>query len=187
MSQTKAVHLKNFKKYIAEHGGDPVWTKVLAKLNEQDRAVVTKPIFTGEWLDYHLWFRLLCVADQILGNGDGRVITEIGAFDARENLKGIYSVFISFMKPEFIAARSSLVWRRYYDSGDMKVLNMLPQGAELELVDFPDVPKGHEHELVGWMGEALRITGVKNVQVLHPVCKARGGTRCLFQLHWEKP
>ncbi len=186
MSRTKAVHLKNFKKYIAEHGGDPIWQKVIAGLSEDDRNTVTKPIFTGEWLDYHLWFRLLCVADKVLGRGDGRVIEEIGAFDARENLRGIYSVFISFMKPEFIAARSSLVWKRYYDCGDMKVLKMIPQGAELELVDFPDVPKGHEHELIGWMGEALRETGVKQVQVSHPSCKARGDAGCLFQVRWEK-
>jgi hypothetical protein len=89
------------------------------------------------------------------------------------------------MRPSFIVSRSQSIWERYYDTGIMRVLKFKSNSGELELSDFPDLPAGHEHELIGWMGEALRITGAKNIRVEHPKCCARGDAVCLFSAHWE--
>jgi hypothetical protein len=185
MSNTKAIHLKNLKKFLLERGGEPLWEKVLAVLTPADRDVAAKPAIASEWLDYHLWWRLLQAAERVLGNGDGAVIRTIGAYDARETLNGIYRVFISFLVPGFVISRCWMLWQRYYDTGKMVAVKSEPKHGELELRDFPDLPAGHEEELIGWMGEALRITGVKNVTVEHPECRARGDAVCRFVLRWD--
>lgn len=120
-----------------------------------------------------------------MGNGDGKIIQTIGAYDAGETLHGIYRVFVSFMDTRFIASRGQMLWQRYYDTGEMQVVKNEPKMVELELKNFPDLPLGHEHELIGWMGEALRITGVSGINVAHPSCCARGDGVCRFVLSWE--
>jgi len=185
MSNTKAIHLTNYKKFIMERGGDALWEKILSQLSPADKSVASAPVIASAWLDYQLWWHLLSTADRTLGTGDGKIIQTIGAFDARETLNGIYRIFVSFMAPGFIISRSGMLWMRYYDTGKMRAVKAENGYGEMELTEFPDLPVGHEHELIGWMGEALRITGVKNVSVTHPECSARGDRLCRFVARWE--
>jgi hypothetical protein len=185
MSNTKAVHLINYKKFLVERGGEELLEKVMQQLSGEDRALVNKTLFASEWMDCALWWRLLCAADRVLGKGDGKIIEEIGAFNARQDLSGIYRIFISIMSPQFLASRSSMIWKRYFDTGDMCLVALKANYCKLELVDFSDPPLGHEHELIGWIREALLMTGAKNVQCKHSYCLARNDKNCIFETYWD--
>jgi hypothetical protein len=178
MSRNKGVHLKSFHKFILARGGEAAWQRVLNELAEADRALAAEPAQPTEWLDYHVWWRMLLAADKVLGTGDYSLVREIGAFDARENLSGVYRIFLTFIKPEFIVARSDLIWRQYYDTGRMKMIKVENRQAEIHLTEFPDLPKHHEMELLGWMEVALNMSGFKNVQMTHP-------GPCQFMAAWE--
>jgi hypothetical protein len=185
MSKTKAIHLKHLTQFVHERGGEVAWQKIMDALAERDREVLGTYILPGAWIDYGFWWRLLTAADRVLGRGDGKIIREIGAYDAHQSLNGVYKAFISLMNPGFVIARSSLLWKRYYDTGDIRVVQAGARLAELELVDFPDAPRGHEQELIGWMETALKLTKVANVSAIHTQCRARGDAACLFSLRWD--
>jgi hypothetical protein len=186
MGHTKAVHLKSLKKYIVAQGGDAAWEQLLARLSAEDRAAASKPVLVHEWIEYAFWWRLLKATDQVLGTGDLAVVRAIGAFDAQENLSTIYKVFLTMLKPEFMLARSQFIWRQYYDSGVLTVAQGGPNRAEVHLKDFPGLPVGHEAEIIGWMGAAITMAGMKGCQVTHPgPCLARGDDHCQFIVTWE--
>jgi len=186
MSHTKAVHLKSLKKFVSDRGGEEAWGRLLADLDPKDRAQASKPLLSHEWLEYSLWWRLLLSADRVLGKGDRAIIREIGAFDAIENLNSIYRVFLTFLSPEFIISRTQVIWRQYYDIGRMEAVRVERKRAEVHLFDFPDLPEGHELEILGWIEAALKLTGISRLQVTHPgPCLARGDDHCGFVVTWE--
>jgi len=186
MPNTKSVHLKSYKKFVIQRGGQEALRRILDQMSSEDREVVDRSTLHTEWLDCRLWWRLLVAADHVLGKGDFRVIREIGAFDARENLNGVYRVFLPFLKPGFLVARAPLMWRQYYDSGRLQVAGADPRRTELRLEQFPGLAVNHEWELIGWMEEAFRMTGNTTVKVTHPgPCLAKGDPYCTFVVVWQ--
>ncbi len=186
MPNTKAIHLKSLKKFLLERSGPGAWERVLENLTPADRHEAAQLRLPHEWFDYALWWRLITAADRVLGRGDLALVREIGSFDARENLHGIYRVFLSFLSPEHIITRTQLIWRQYYDVGQMKVAGIQTQRAMLRLTDFPALSQGHEQEILGWIEGALLLTGVHHVQAVHPgPCLARGDDHCVFEVTWK--
>jgi hypothetical protein len=184
MNNTKAVHLKSFQKFVLGKSDPSTLQRIIGQLSPEDQGVLNKPVMPNAWLDYSLWWRLLLSADKILGKGDLQLIREIGAFDAQENLNGIYKTFISFLRPDFIIGNASLIWKRYYDTGVLKPIQVTRMSAEFWLMDWKNIPLYHELEIIGWMESALAMTGAKNMQLHHTTCMARGDDHCTFQASW---
>lgn len=186
MPNTKAVHLKSYKKFVLQRGGEGAFQRILEQLGPEDRALAAKTVLHNEWLDCGLWWKLLMTADRVLGKGDLQLIREIGAFDARESLNGVYRVFLSFLQPAHILVRAPLMWRQYYDTGRMVAVNITDKRAEMRLVEFPGLPVNHEIELIGWMEAALSMTGRAGCKVTHPGrCLAKGDPYCEFIATWQ--
>ena len=185
MSNTKAVHLKSFRKFVLQRSDEAAYQKILDRLSAEDRVVVTKQFLASQWVSYQIWWRLLVAADQVLGSGDYRIVREIGSFDAEENLHGIYQAFLKMMNVKSIISQSGLIWKRYYDAGTMKVIRLEKDQAEMQLSGFPGLPLHHEEELIGWMQTALKLSGAKNFTLGHDLCLAKGDPYCRFQAHWE--
>jgi hypothetical protein len=186
MANTKAVHLKNFKKFVIQEGGEDAYDRVLELLAPADREIASKPRVTTEWLDCGVWWRMLVAADRVLGQGDLQWIRRMGAFDARESLHGVYRIFLSLLQPSVIINRCGVIWRQYYDTGHLRPEKMEKGYAEVRLTDFAGLPLHHEIELLGWMEEAIRLTGTKTVEVMHPgPCLARGDKYCSFVVRWK--
>jgi hypothetical protein len=185
MSNTKAVHLKSYIKYILEHYGQDDLKRIFEQMDPQERIIMNRPVLTNGWLDYNLWWRLLTIADQLLGKGDFQLVRAIGAFDARDSLNGIYRTLISMVKPAFLIARSASIWRRYYDTGVLQAVRVESCRGELWLTDYPGLPLHHEWELIGWMEEAMKIAGARDFKLTHTTCLAAGDTHCTFRGEWQ--
>jgi hypothetical protein len=185
MNNTKAIHLRSLQKFVLGKADSAAWQKILADLSPTDQDMLKKMFLSNAWLDYSLWWRLLIATDKTLGKGDLALIREIGAFDARENLNGIYKTFISFMRPDFIIGNASMIWKRYYDSGELRPIQVTRTSAEFWLLDWKTLPLQHELEIIGWMESALSMTGVKNLHIGHTTCMARGDDHCTFHAVWE--
>lgn len=186
MPNTKTVHLKSYLAFLHERGGADDVERVLAELTPEDREIAVHASQAGEWLDCDRWWRLLTTADRVLGCGDLQLVREIGAFDAKRNLSGVYRVFLSFLTPDFIMSRASLIWKQYYDTGRIEVVRIGKQDAEFRLLEFPGLPLRHEAELIGWMEEAIRMTGRPRTRLEHPgPCLARGDAYCQFLVRWD--
>lgn len=184
MLRTKAIHLENFYKFL-ETQGPGARERVLSQLTPEDRRIVDRSVLINSWLEYNLWWRLLQAADTTLGQGNGNKIRELGAFDARQSLKGIYRVFVALFKPEFLISRASMIWRLYYDAGRMQVCRIESKRAELHLLDLPGLPVGHEYELLGWMEAALQLAGALAPEIIHTQCLAKGDPHCTFLAGWR--
>lgn len=186
MSKTKAVHLLNFRKLVLQQAGEPGWQNLVGRLSSQDQEVLNQPVLPGQWIDYAFWWRLLTAADQTLGQGDYQWIRAMGAFDAQENLRGIYKPFLQFMSIPAIVKSCNLIWRRYYDSGEFRVARLENCEAEMQLHHFPGLKAGHEQEIIGWMEGALKLAGAVSATVTHDLCLAKGDSHCRFLIRWQE-
>ncbi|MEW6517157.1 MAG: hypothetical protein AB1439_09650 [candidate division FCPU426 bacterium] len=186
MSKTKAVHLQNFRKLVMQQAGEQGLTAIANRLNLQDQALLNQSLLSSQWIDYGFWWRLLVAADQVLGQGDYQWIRTMGGFDAQENLQGIYRSFLKMMSIKAVIRSSDLIWRRYYDTGEMRVMRLDSDEAELHLHNFPELPLHHEAEVVGWMEGAMRLGKATLVEVKHDLCLAKGDPYCRFIIHWQE-
>jgi hypothetical protein len=185
MLKTKMVHLKSLKKYILQRSNEAMWEKIILSAIPDGKSYLERPIVVNNWLDYNIWWKLLEVTDQLMGAGDGRIIQEVGAFDAKESLTGIYQIFLSIASPSFIISQSQILWRRYYDSGEMCVIMVNPESTVLHLQGISGMPLHHEWELIGWMKTALELAGAKKPQIQHTTCLAKGEAYCTFLASWS--
>lgn len=186
MSQTKAVHLLNFRKLVLQQAGEPGLQEITKRLSSEDQKFFEQPVLASQWMDYALWWRLLQAADQVLGQGDYQWIRAMGAFDARENLQGIYKPFLQLMSIKAVVKSSHLIWRRYYDAGEMRVARLDDREAEIHLHDFPGLPLHHEEEIIGWMEGALKLAQAAAAGVSHDLCLAKGDPYCRFVIRWQE-
>lgn len=184
MANTKAVHLKSFKKYVIAKSSEEAYDKIVESLSSSEQRIIKETVGVSQWLDYQLWWKLLLAADKQVGRGDLAVIREIGAFDAKENLSTIYKFFIALMNIPAVIKRSPMIWKQYYDTGQMNVISVGKNEAELHLVDFPNLPLHHEEELLGWMGTAVEMTGNRLVSIEHTTCMCKGDDHCTFMIKW---
>jgi hypothetical protein len=185
MSQTKAIHLHNFRKLVLQQAGEPGWQEIAKRLSSEDRQLLNQPALASQWIDYAFWWRLLVAADQALGQGDYQWIHTMGGFDAQENLQGIYKPFLQLMSVKAVVKSSNLIWRRYYDSGEMRVIRLEDQEAEIHLHDFPGLQVHHEVEIIGWMEGALKLVRATRAKVSHDLCLAKGDPYCRFLIRWQ--
>lgn len=121
MGNIKGTGWKGVYEYLLKVGGPEGIDKVKAALSKEDQEIFTKPILPISWIDFGAYMRFLLTADRVLGKGDMQLIKDANIYNANNDLKGIYKMFISFISPQTILRNAGMVWSRYYDSGKLTV------------------------------------------------------------------
>jgi hypothetical protein len=168
-----------------QYGADGL-ERVKAALSPQDlQALFGTRVLSSTWVDYNAAIRFILTADRVLGKGDLQVVRDAGRYCAQHNFSGIYKFFISLTSPRFILDNAHHVWRLYHDAGNVTIEWCGEKNATLFIRDFPDMPLHHEWDTIPTLEETIRMSGGKNVVILHPQCLARGDEYCLADVSWE--
>ena len=97
--QVKGAALVSTIAYIKLKHGEEGFEKVLSKMSEEDREILSEPIMEPIWYPFRLYVNLTQKVDQVFGIGDLSLVREVGAFGADHDLKTIYKIFYKLGSP----------------------------------------------------------------------------------------
>lgn len=171
--------------FLVETYGPFALEEVLEKAGTDVRIHVETGIAIN-WHPMSHYVAVLHAAEEVVGDGSGRVATLLGAAAAKRNVQGgvIRAVFY-LGKPEFLLRRAANLWRRYNKEGMMHVLEFSESQAIVEVVDVPEPDFFFCCTLVGWLDEMAHAIGTRNPKTRHLECRARGAQRCIWRTRFD--
>lgn len=190
MANVKGTTWTSIRDYLLGRFGENSIDVVKAELEPRDREILSMPILPSTWFDYGTYIRFCLTADVVLGKGDGSMLREASAFHARNDLNGVYRIFISLVSPDTVIKNVAKLWGRYLDCGVATIETRnekggVVKGGVLKISDFPDMPPRHELEQLPFMEECLRMSACTGVRGSHPKCISRGDDSCIYEFSWH--
>jgi hypothetical protein len=170
-------------KAITDLYGEAGLKKVIAGSSDEFKEWAKKKVLENEWIPDRVGAEGLSQADRILGKGDLSLVRKLGYLIAKDNLSGIYKVFIRLTTIESLLKRADVVWKKYYSDGFIEILTQEPNHYIFEIVNYQPYPSTCT-ALLGWLDTFFEVYKLKGTAT-HIECKNRGGKRCIFELTWK--
>ncbi len=187
MVKVKGATLAGRLSYVRRHHGEDAVERVLAALKDREgAAAIARGPSRTEWYPFTWFIDLIECIDRVCGQGDGALYRPMAAQVAEDDMSTVYKVLFRFASPLFIVSRASEVWRNYYDSGLMQIMDSRANSALLEVRGFETPHPAHCESVAGWAQRVIEMTGKKDAMARHEECRAKGHERCVFELSWRE-
>ena len=181
--QVKAQGLLNAAQWIEREHGQDALRDVVRKCSPEVRDRYTSAM-NIEWHPLEELIEFVEIADELIGRGDGKLAERVGEEAARANTKGLFRFVAQVATPGFLMKRIAGMWRQFNDEGSMELLDVDDHACEIEVKDVPQPHTIFCAILTGWIREVTRSVGRVSPLVRHSSCRARGATRCLWDVRW---
>ncbi len=170
--------------FITHDVGAEVLQRILDRLPEKTRAEVARAGATDEVpvpVAYALWHAV----DEVLGRGDPGWVERAGAHSIESTGMQLYGGIVRKPTPhDFLAQRISL-FRLFYRSGQMEVVQRGDGFAVLRLVDFEPVDHLFCRRQTGGLRRVLELAGGGKPSARHVRCVLDGDAFCEWELKWS--
>ena len=180
---TKGSILRSLLKFVDGDLSAAQRTDAIASLPEEDRRIIARgKILASDKISEFTLNRITVAA----ANARGEELDAFGRRAGRAELAdavGVYRFFTILLTPKALLHKASALWSTVHSHGRLLVENETSNSATVRLVEFPS-EEAHCARLTGWFEGAGEMTGAKNIAVSHPVCVARGGDECRWELAW---
>jgi len=179
----KGAGFKAMIRAITELYGAPALQKVLQAAGPELRQFATRKVLDNEWIPDRIGTDLMINADKVLGRGDYSLIRKLGYHVAKDNLTGIYKIYVKMTSISGLLKRADQIWSQYFNTGTVKVVLAEPKHYQFEVVDhtpYQDTCIG----VLGWLDMFIEVYKVKGV-ASHPECKLKGHGKCVFDIKLE--
>jgi hypothetical protein len=182
-SLTKGIGFRNVQSFAVMRFGEDSYEKVLAKLSEDDRNVLSGIIPMG-WYDVALYARLIHALNRLYGRGDLSLLDQLGQYEASRDLTTVHRLFMRVANPGLILDKTMTLWRRFHDTGHWEIMRQ-GKSATGVLSDWGIVDEGMCCELRGYIQVILSVGNGKDVKLEHSACRTRGAKACIFEGSWR--
>lgn len=149
------------------------------------RSVVVQRILPTSWYPEEHLRDLLVAIDKLRGKGDLQSCVQLGRQSAQKDLSGVYRTGLVAGNPQATLASFPTLWQLYHDTGAVKVEKLAPQQAALTLRDHGLPSRALCLVTVGWITEAVALSGGQDPRVHEDACRSLGGTICVFRASWS--
>src|SRR5690606_29814860 len=105
----------NVKQYVQQQHGDLAWQRTLQELGPLRHEVETA-IAVG-WYDVKHFADLLRCVDRICGRGNLRLLRDVGAAEAEQDLSRVLRVFLRVLSPAQIFKVEARLWSHFQSAG----------------------------------------------------------------------
>ena len=181
----KGLVLQARKEFVREHFGQDAWDKVLPALPPPDQELFKGVIFAAQWYPFQVSERLDQAIVDVLGGGDETIFMELGAKSARRSLTKEHASFLAPGDPQAFMRKANVIYRFYYDTGHRDYVETGPDSGVMTTFDAETFSAPDCLSVMGWYKEALKMCGVKDVQVVEEECRAQGGACCRYRFSWK--
>jgi len=183
----KGVELAQLVKFVKSRLGDEGHGLWLESLPAETRTYFSRAIMQSMW--YPVEGAYLPAFDRAIDlvspddrNAGGR---DFGEFSGRDELGGIYRVFLKMGSPNKMVSIASLMWGKFYNRGSFEVVDNEPGVARLRCVGVPPMGEPWEHSTAGWSEVALEMSGGKDPHVVIERSATRGDEYTQFLGTWS--
>ena len=171
-------------KFAREQGGERAFQRILEKIPEQDREILSGTIFpTMRFSETTNQALINGIVETVLGGNPERAV-EIGEFLIQDGLNLLYKMLYKVGNPSWIISNAGLLWKQYHDIGSLDVIEVSPGQCRIRL-EFPFLDLAFCRVIVGCAIRSLELSGAKQVSVEHASCIAKGDPHCIYIINWS--
>lgn len=164
MAGYKGMALVLLRQWIRAAGPD-VERRVLEQLTPDEQAVYASLVATA-WVPVELATKLYVVASPLLYPKDPRPLRQVGRDLARENLRGVFRFVVRVISVQTLMDKTASLWRSFHERGVARTVRESERTIRFEVTDYPELPERMRETIVGWLGQAIELTGAQNVRVV---------------------
>jgi hypothetical protein len=169
--------------FTAMNRGLEVWTRVLDRLGEEDRATL-KEIGLDDWYPLQLLDAVdRAIAAEVGGVAEA-IYEELGAFSATSSLSGPYS---SLLNPDIhsFLRQSALIHHAYQDFGQASYEPLSETSGLLKIAYTEAPPASFCASGTSYFRHAIELCGASSPHITHTRCTTRGDAMCEFYITWQ--
>ncbi len=187
-----AVHIKGLVlkariEYVRKFFGDDAWDRALAVLSPEVRAALQDGVLVSSWYPISAYIEMLCTVDRMFGKGDLALCRDMGRYSAQVALSGVYKSFNREKDVNFVNRMTPMIWKQYYDSGEMTTESGGRGRAIIRIRNFAEPHAELCLGTLGWLEGANKTWGIEDVKVEEVTCQARGEESCAFVVTGKNP
>jgi hypothetical protein len=186
MTKLKALSVLQCREYVLEeHGADAI-ERVRAAMKPASRdAVYADDLLPTDWIEVAYGVDHARAYDNVFGVGDGREAWKMVYELTVRHATTLYKSVLVGISPRVVIERSSRLWTRYYDQGEVQVEFLGDTTAIKRIVGCPDLPANHDWLTSPYYEAVLRHSSAIDVTVRHLKCVANGADCCETELRWK--
>lgn len=172
------------KEFIKEHFGEGAWEKVLKTLPPSHQDQLRGTILSSTWYSFEIGDALDNAIVKVLGRGNLSFFEELGAVSARKSLAKEHKSFLSKGDPQGFLKKAGIIYKFYYNTGYREYKETGPQSGIMTTFNSETYSAPDCLTVIGWHKEALKLCGVKQVNVVEEECRTKGGKCCRYRFQW---
>ena len=183
--EIKGVAVKSIQSFVEEKHPDK-YKDWLNSLSEKSKYIMSGRIIDGAW--YSMKDAAVEPTERICDlffYGSDKGAREAGRLSAERGLKGIYSLFIRILSPQFLISRASRVMTTYYRPSDVNSGEVYHCEGYMHIVKFGEPNHIIELRIGGWIERALELCGCKNVKVKITKSLTKGDNLTEYKGSWD--
>jgi hypothetical protein len=183
--EAKASGLISWTRVLRKSVDSARWSRFLAALPPEARALVEKPPLPITWLPMKLVRPIFERANDLLLDDDLEKVADVSRRQISEDLSTIYRVFIRVASPRFVVSRASVIYSTYFrNNGSARVVAETERSVDILVEDValpsPDLYARMRGSILG----GIELTGARSprVQIV-----SGGGSEpsCLLRADWQ--
>jgi hypothetical protein len=176
------------KEFIASSHGDAVWEQVLADMSPEGREVWAEMILVTGSYPFSVFKEMLYSLVQVVGERPEAETAQMYEFIAEKSLSTIYKFFFRFAEPSFVIKRYPILWKRFFESGEVRVPYARAGAARLEF-DLPAIFLDWlRPACFGYSNKAVKMAGGRDLEIHEAAQEALPGGiwRTTYNLTWTE-
>lgn len=187
MTKLKALSVLECREYVVDMFGADAPARVKAAMSATARGqVYSEQLMASDWVELEAALEHAFAIDSLFGTGDGKVCKDMICELTARHHRGLYKAILSAPNPREALTRSSRLWPRFYDRGEVLVEFPTPNSAVKRIVGCFDLPRRHEWLVLPYYEETIRQAGGRDVVSEHVQCAALGAECCITRLRWTE-
>ena len=183
--RAKGVNFRTFVKVLRKLRGERITEATLdlapSELARNFRAGL---VFSGNWYPLSWYADLHRAAQKATGAGPELART-IGLEAVRDDLSGIYRIFLLVVSPEFVLGKAPLLFNTYYDTGTMAVGESSRGWARARWTGCTGFDRNLWLDVEGSCQAGLEAAGAKDVAIKVTSGGGDGETAMELEARWR--
>ena len=172
------------KTFIGQQSTVELWDTILARFDAEDREEFSRLTPAG-WGSYRLFDSLLRHGAAAVHADPAVFADAFGAFQVEHDTAFLYKMALKFGGPGLMVLETDQLWRRYHNTGHLKVYEMLRNSAKARVADLSGGSPLLCVVVGGFIRKGLELAGASNVAMSHERCVHRGDANCEYIVNWN--
>ena len=182
----KGAVLTSRLRFVADRFGEQARERIVASLSKADQEVLRGIVLPAAWYGIDLQVRLDQAIVSRMGGASERAFKDLGRKSASDNLERFQAAIVKKKSPLALLQQTPAIYRLYYGTGRREFVATGPTSGTITTYDAEGPTVADCYTIIGWHERALEIVGARTVSVTHPVCRARGGAVCKYDVSWTE-